>query len=333
MNIDSGAKISATGKGPKWGSTFFIILIISIVAFAFFWQSKKSEDKVVQAQPPSSTKLIDVAKQSPGRPVAENDTSGTNCQNFFTTIETTSFNALIADIRDKKLILPSQDCGPEAQQLKTLWDGFAKTCAQPDGEECETALLMFRASRLTEFYKNLPISAQPFEAVVQKLFALLSQNKITTKQGLLEFREAAQELASRDQGNKGAAKAVTLSFLLEKVTSVGDPSPTEGWNPQKETDFITNLERAKELNPEDSQLQEASVLNYLLPVTPEKQAALERLAQSQPNSGLTAYMQGCAAWKLGQKERAIYHLQRAAALVPDEKRFQETFRLSQTAAP
>ena len=199
--------------------------------------------------------------------------------------------------------------------------GFPETCQlNKEGKlvnPCASQLLAIKAIRIHMATQSQSTDTLSTDLLINRLFALLTNQSIGTPEGTQAIKEVGRELFKRMPNNESAAKAAGLGYLIDDHLS-----------PEDQQYFSDLGSEIRNRFPDNWEIYEINLLSKRNINKEEFENTIKSTYESNPESAIANYYMGCAKWKYKAFNEARAYFQKALQLSPHHERFAQTLKSS-----
>jgi hypothetical protein len=310
------------------------ILVVFAVLFYVFWKKTSSplEPVAIESSKPIVTspeeKLFDRVKEFPG--LTQTNLSSaektSECKSALEAIETQSLNTLLYDLNNGKLVL-NGTCLFTTKSTTPMLENFPEVCLVRDGEgqiskECTVKLYFYKAIRIHQATLDAELKGLSTEILINKLIGLLAEQAYNSADGLKRLRNTGAELRERLPDSSSATKAALVGYL-------GD----EHLNKTEQQVYDALLNEARHKFPDNWEIFEMDLVRKKSVDENVFKSEVKNYYEQYPNSPIATYHMGCVVWDGNDRAGAVALFETAKKLLPEDKRFADTYAKALTAKP
>ncbi len=172
-------------------------------------------------------------------------------------ILTANMDQLMRDIGDRRILLnPACQVFDSKLASTSYSDMIYRNCKSPDVDEvlkknaCLTGLFFYKSAVVAAATKNQPVEDMDVQTLSHHLFSMLGQGEMKTPESVAKLESLTNRLMELLPNSPGAYKAALIPRLLQEV---------QNSNPENTEALAQALEKARELNPNDPQIEDINL--------------------------------------------------------------------------
>lgn len=311
-----------------------IAVVVPLIVAGYFASRKDAPADIGEADltprkaTTSSTKLIDQVREFPGLPAANLSAKerSSECKAAIESIETLPLNTLSYDLQNGRINLKG-DCLFTTKNDIPLLQGFPEVCTTRTAEgqlsqDCVSKLFFYKALRIHHATIDQDAKGLSTEILINKFIGLLAEQGFASPSGLKLMRDVGSTLRERLPNSESAARAALIGYLADDNLPADQKQKYEGM-----------LDEARRQFPENWEIYEMDLVRKKLADEKSYNDEIQRYYTQNPNSAIAAYHMGCKAWSAADKVGALTFFEAAKKIVPQDKRFADTYAKALSVTP
>lgn len=251
-------------SNPFWQYALVAVLFFTGVFFIKPYFSKSYQ----AVQLPEKAKLRDyISHQIPVKQAgsiqtylnaqADGQAEPGDCKAQRDRILTASFDDLVADIEDRRILFnPACQVFDAKLASSSYADMIYRNCKSPDIDiaekknACMTGLFFYKSAVVAAATKNEPIEDMDVQTLSHNLFSMLGMGEMKTPESIAKLESLTNRLIDLLPNSPGAYKAALIPRMLTEM---------QNSSPENTSRLVDAIDKARELNPNDPQIEDINL--------------------------------------------------------------------------
>lgn len=238
-------------------------------------------------------------------------------------ILTANFDDLVKDIEGRRVLFnPACQVYDSKLASSSYADMIYRNCKSPDIDDsakknaCMTGLFFYKSAIVASATKNEPVENMDVQTLSHNLFSMLGLGEMKTPESVSRLEALTSRLTDLLPNSPGAYKAALIPRLLQEV---------QNSNPENTERLTQALDKARELNPNDPQIED---INLFLLTREGRSVSLEKaegVVAANPESSAARLFLAKVYARHKNYEQSSAMLSELSQKFPDDARIKEAY--------